>query len=566
MLRQGSPARTQAERLEVLSQVRAVYVDLVDAERMLSPEALAALGPLPRRFNLALPEDRVAVQMVADAVKAVEEMEERLESDLAVVDNLLLAAFDGDESCQASVRAAVTKSIGSLEDRRAFLAKQIPRGALEAIAAGELKAEARAAREGWSANKEGSEARDTPLFFIQEKLRALDVSQARLTKEGVAQLANSTKLFWARLNGVPQSVETNPLGLPVPPSKRAVVEFQGRALKLEVEELEERLLEVSTKRESRLRKKGVRARTFLAQEIRELDEEVNAIRRKLGVRTLQLEMVTILSALEAEVLDFSSYLGSDEITLLLAEFGILERQLEKQARLVDADQAIVVDDNVLNALAADIPDLKSRLNIMDETTASRDWKQSIMLSYQESAQKFKDGWEFAGQGLRLMGSDVTYSLGLFWRALQGYTLKPREVKSLRRTFRDLATLIPFIIILVLPLTPIGHVLVFSFIQRYFPGFFPSPFTTRRQLLMARYRSIEEEIARATSGFQVDADESAATVAAIASLAGGDWDSSWWNTDDEDEEQADDAVDVEIEPSGSTAGATPVPKDEEKKKD
>jgi hypothetical protein len=35
---------------------------------------------------------------------------------------------------------------------------------------------------------------------------------------------------------------------------------------------------------------------------------------------------------------------------------------------------------------------------------------------------------------------------------------------MRRTGKDLLTLIPFTIILIIPLSPVGHVLVFSFIQ------------------------------------------------------------------------------------------------------
>ena len=90
-----------------------------------------------------------------------------------------------------------------------------------------------------------------------------------------------------------------------------------------------------------------------------------------------------------------------------------------------------------------------------------------------------------------------------------YTLSPREVSALRRTGRDLLNLVPFTIILIIPLSPVGHVLVFSFIQRsvghpltnqwtslcvsvglavshrFFPNFFPSPYTDRRQE-MARY--------------------------------------------------------------------------------
>ena len=68
----------------------------------------------------------------------------------------------------------------------------------------------------------------------------------------------------------------------------------------------------------------------------------------------------------------------------------------------------------------------------------------------------------------------------------GTTLKPREVAAIRRTVMDVLTFVPFAIILIAPITPVGHVLVFSFLQRYFPGFFPTQFTTRRQELMTRW--------------------------------------------------------------------------------
>lgn len=52
---------------------------------------------------------------------------------------------------------------------------------------------------------------------------------------------------------------------------------------------------------------------------------------------------------------------------------------------------------------------------------------------------------------------------------------------MRRTARDVLTFFPFAIILIIPLTPLGHVLVFSLIQQYFPSFFPSCFTKSRQV-------------------------------------------------------------------------------------
>jgi hypothetical protein len=80
--------------------------------------------------------------------------------------------------------------------------------------------------------------------------------------------------------------------------------------------------------------------------------------------------------------------------------------------------------------------------------------------------------------------------------LLGTSLKPREVQTVRQTFLDLFTFIPFIIILITPITPLGHVLVYSFIQKYFPMLFPSQFTARRQALMQKYDELRAELKEA----------------------------------------------------------------------
>ena len=59
-----------------------------------------------------------------------------------------------------------------------------------------------------------------------------------------------------------------------------------------------------------------------------------------------------------------------------------------------------------------------------------------------------------------------------------------------RTFKDILTFVPFAIILIIPLTPVGQVLVFNAIQRFFPQFFPSCFTEQRQNLLQLYESTE----------------------------------------------------------------------------
>ena len=103
--------------------------------------------------------------------------------------------------------------------------------------------------------------------------------------------------------------------------------------------------------------------------------------------------------------------------------------------------------------------------------------------------KVKTGIQFFSDGLQTLVKDVQYASLLIVKAIQGNILKPREVNILRRTGRDLLTLIPFTIILIIPLSPIGHVLVFSFIQRFFPEFYPSCFSEKRLNLKKLYSEI-----------------------------------------------------------------------------
>ena len=103
--------------------------------------------------------------------------------------------------------------------------------------------------------------------------------------------------------------------------------------------------------------------------------------------------------------------------------------------------------------------------------------------------KISSGAEFYILGTRLLGDDLQYARTLLGKALQGTTLSQREARTLRRTAKDLITVVPVVVILLIPLTPIGHVLIFSFIQRIFPDFFPSTYTERRQNLLKLYEAI-----------------------------------------------------------------------------
>merc|ERR1711988_1322557 len=102
------------------------------------------------------------------------------------------------------------------------------------------------------------------------------------------------------------------------------------------------------------------------------------------------------------------------------------------------------------------------------------------------------GLSFYGEGTRMLVNDVQYAWRLLVKATTGTTLKAREVNVVRRTLKDLLTLIPFTIILLIPLSPVGHVLVFSFIQRFFPEFYPSCYTEKRLNLRGLFSDIQQK--------------------------------------------------------------------------
>lgn len=96
-------------------------------------------------------------------------------------------------------------------------------------------------------------------------------------------------------------------------------------------------------------------------------------------------------------------------------------------------------------------------------------------------------------GTRLLWRDLRHAASLIWRCFaEGYTLTSRQGRTLRRLIKDLAMLFPVLVILVIPLSPMGHVMVFSFIQRFFPDFFPSPYTQRRQNATRVFEQIADD--------------------------------------------------------------------------
>lgn len=333
------------------------------------------------------------------------------------------------------------------------------------------------------------------------------------------EVIGAVRDVWVRLNGGGRKGDggSTPLKLPRP-SLLGSKEYldEQRALKELVVGLDNQLREKSKAREARLRKGDVVNRARLVTELRKLDTEVSSLSKQLAIYIVKVESGSVYSMLEEEAIEVSeavlmrsSARSDDELAILAAELSLIEQTLAPLLLAVERDETELIPDEILERLGSDMRDLRNRLGIADEEVFPAwdlNWKQ-VIRSMKDSVAKVKEGAGFYSRGMRLFNADVSASIRLFWRAVLGDTLKPREVQTLRRTVRDVLTLIPFTIILIAPITPIGHVLVFGFLQKYFPGFFPSQFSGRRQELFLRYEELRNELTLARERLMSESEES-----------------------------------------------------------
>lgn len=303
-------------------------------------------------------------------------------------------------------------------------------------------------------------------------------------------LLDSIGMTWMRLNGrVPPSEST---AVSAKDSLQAA--YAANALRDEETEfhlreeigtLEKRLNESSKQRENALRREDQLGKLIRARDIRLMDDNVSALRRTLAVRVLQLELEKIFAGVAQEIDTVEYDLILDQ-RVLVVEFGDLDARLGTLDVFVEQEEPLLIEDDTLGELAADIQDLKMRLGLDAPlySSATLSWDQMRQF-FSSSSKKARAGFDFYTRGIRLFIGDVRFAWRLISRTMTGYTPSAREVRTLRRTGRDLLTLVPFTIVLIAPLTPVGHVLIFSFLQRYWPEFFPSTFSERRQALMKK---------------------------------------------------------------------------------
>ncbi|KAK8641831.1 hypothetical protein V6N13_011204 [Hibiscus sabdariffa] len=82
-------------------------------------------------------------------------------------------------------------------------------------------------------------------------------------------------------------------------------------------------------------------------------------------------------------------------------------------------------------------------------------------------------------GTQLLFVDITVSLELLAKQLRGQKVTAREKRKLKRMWNDIATLIPVTILMLLPVSAVGHAAMLAAINKYIPSLIPSPYTSER---------------------------------------------------------------------------------------
>ena len=546
-------AQKRLMRLEALTTLKDLYGVVVDCESKLSRDyfdvggasgedgvegsdgkGMVCGGKRLDEFAVPSVELEEAMSTLEEFVEAVTTMEtegDLLRSATALLDGKWDMLFDEPDKARASAEEKFLDCAKRVEARCNEMSARLPYKSLSEAREALAKSKEQLAMAGEDQGESQVGARLRPLGrkvgrFTSRKVRSAEgvlgegLEQLRAKPVGSIQnVAQYSKGVWARINGR----RVDDVGIvdalqpfPKPSVKREAREARVLRLMLEVQDRDKALSEAQKARDAIMTqgRSSLLSRVALGDKIRESDEKVSTLRRVFAVRTLQMEMERIMLALEEEVAsppDRLSTAEMDEMALMVAEFGVMDASLRRLISFVDRKESALIDDESLSKLAMEIPDMKSRLAIRDEPGGQFSWevtKERIVVTVEESIATIREGASFLARGVALLGSDIGTSLRLFSRALLGTTLRPREVQTLRRTFLDVFTFIPFMIILITPITPVGHVLVFGFIQRYFPQLFPSQFTTRRQELMQKYEALKVQLAMAEQAAD-EADESEA---------------------------------------------------------
>lgn len=82
-------------------------------------------------------------------------------------------------------------------------------------------------------------------------------------------------------------------------------------------------------------------------------------------------------------------------------------------------------------------------------------------------------------GTQLLFIDILDSLRLLAKKLCGHKVTKRERRKMQKTATDVVTLVPITILMLIPVSAVGHAAMLAAIRKYIPSLIPSPYSDNR---------------------------------------------------------------------------------------
>lgn len=261
-----------------------------------------------------------------------------------------------------------------------------------------------------------------------------------------AAIKNFGTAVWARINGrEPETVDANSEGndrntKPIVTVKieetEAIVESRKKlkSLTSELTDLESEYIDLIN---SVISKGQAVANVNLAMlepaqrtKVRETTEAIAVMKEKVTFQTLVYELERVYTYLSGELGNPSTkgYIPLQD-RLNVAEFGLLESQIDTFHTQIN--QGTPIDADVIAVVLEQMTDFKRRLGIDYLVTGITFDGDAIKRYTLELVEKSRNGLAFYAKGCKLFWNDIVFCLSLVNRAAQGYTLKPREVRTIR---------------------------------------------------------------------------------------------------------------------------------------
>ncbi|KAF8051559.1 hypothetical protein N665_1701s0002 [Sinapis alba] len=143
-------------------------------------------------------------------------------------------------------------------------------------------------------------------------------------------------------------------------------------------------------------------------------------------------------------------------------FELLRNELiELEKRIQGSTDESVNEEG---STSGDPPTSSSSMKGVELVQSSK--KESVI---EKTLDRIKETSTDVWQGTQLLGSDSAAAMELLRRSVIGDELTEKEKKAMRRTMTDLASAVPIGVLMILPVTPVGHAAILAAIQRYVPG-------------------------------------------------------------------------------------------------